>query len=443
MLRPDLAISVQGLSKRYRLGEGPGSDSTFGEAIYGWAGRVKSRLRGRTPLRRDHCWAVRDVSFDVKPGEVLGVIGRNGAGKSTVLKLLARITAPTSGAVAYRGRIGSLLEVGTGFHPELTGRENVFLNGAILGMTRREVTRKFDDIVAFAEVERFLDTPVKRYSSGMYVRLAFAVAAHLEPEILLIDEVLAVGDAGFQQRCLGRMNDIAHDGRTIVFVSHDMGAVSTLCDRVVVMDHGKVDCIERADRAVARYLELVSEWRRAPEATFRGPLAKHLRFEDITVNGRPTVDGPPALRPSEAVRIRVRGEAHQAVPAFRTTISIYRDQARVLSKHDVAHGMTLPKGPFSAEVEVPSKLLRPGSYRIAVGGSQDGLNGYLWAADLAGFQVMEQWSSDYDAGDIGLVNAPGYGQRWVGPEALRLMPSTVEETPGVAPAAADGSLEAA
>ncbi|MEM7682285.1 MAG: polysaccharide ABC transporter ATP-binding protein [Planctomycetota bacterium] len=420
MLRPDLAISVQGLSKRYRLGEGPGSDSTFGEALYDKIGRLKSRLCGREPLRRDHCWAVRDVSFDVKPGEVLGIIGRNGAGKSTVLKLLTRITAPTSGAMAYRGRVGSLLEVGTGFHPELTGRENVYLNGAILGMTRREVRAKFDDIVAFAEVERFLDTPVKRYSSGMYVRLAFAVAAHLEPEILLIDEVLAVGDAGFQQRCLGRMNDIAHDGRTIVFVSHDMGAVSTLCDRVVVMDHGRVDSIGPADRAVARYLELVSQWREAPEATFRGPLAKHIRFEDITVNGRPTTDAPPALRPNEPVRIRVRGYAHQPVPAFRITISIYRNQTRVLSKHDVQHGVTLPVGAFAAEVEVPAKLLRPGPYRLAMGGSQDGLNGFLWAADLAAFQVMEQWSSDYDAGDIGLVNTPGYGLRWVGPDAERL-----------------------
>jgi len=189
-------------------------------------------------LRDDEMWALRDVSFEVKQGEILGIIGRNGAGKSTLLKILSRVTAPTSGEVRVKGRIASLLEVGTGFHPELTGRENIFLNGAILGMTKAEIKSKLDEIVEFAEIEKFLDTPVKRYSSGMYVRLAFAVAAHLEPEILIVDEVLAVGDAQFQKKCLGKMGEVAKGGRTVLFVSHNMSAVSTLCTRVLLLEHG-------------------------------------------------------------------------------------------------------------------------------------------------------------------------------------------------------------
>ena len=194
-------------------------------------------VSGSRQFDREEFWALEDIRFEIAPGERVGIIGRNGAGKSTLLKVLSRITEPTTGRVAIRGRVASLLEVGTGFHPELTGRENIFLNGAILGMTKDEIKRKFDDIVAFSEIEKFLDTPVKRYSSGMYVRLAFAVAAHLEPEILIVDEVLAVGDAAFQKKCLGRMGEVSHEGRTILFVSHNMSAVRQLCDRAMVIDH--------------------------------------------------------------------------------------------------------------------------------------------------------------------------------------------------------------
>ena len=206
------------------------------------------------PTRRvNTIWALKDVSFEVQQGEVVGIIGRNGAGKSTLLKILSRITDPTEGRVEIHGRVGSLLEVGTGFHPELTGRENIYLNGAILGMKQAEIERKFDEIVAFAEIEKFLDTPVKRYSSGMYVRLAFAVAAHLEPEILLVDEVLAVGDAEFQKKCLGKMGDVAKEGRTVLFVSHNMGAVTTLCKRGILLDTGKISCDEGVSETVKQY----------------------------------------------------------------------------------------------------------------------------------------------------------------------------------------------
>jgi lipopolysaccharide transport system ATP-binding protein len=231
----DPAIRVEGLDKRYRLGE-QASYRTLRDLL----ARPFAWLPSQPVRRPEHFWALRDVSFEVGHGEVVGVVGRNGAGKSTLLKILSRITKPTAGRVEIRGRVASLLEVGTGFHPELSGRENIYLNGAILGMRRREIEGKFDEIVAFAEVERFVDTPVKHYSSGMYVRLAFAVAAHLEPEILLVDEVLAVGDVGFQEKCLGKMGSIGRDGRTVVLVSHNMAAVVNLCQRGILLDQGRV-----------------------------------------------------------------------------------------------------------------------------------------------------------------------------------------------------------
>jgi lipopolysaccharide transport system ATP-binding protein len=254
------AISVRGVSKRFQLGvRGHRTYGTLRDSLVSGLRTVGRRIA--RPFRRApredgaaDLWAVRDVSFEVRPGEVVGVVGRNGAGKSTLLKLLSRITSPTAGEIELRGRVGSLLEVGTGFHPELTGRENVYLNGSILGMTRREIGRKFDEIVAFAEVERFLDTPVKRYSSGMYVRLAFAVAAHLEPEVLLVDEVLAVGDAAFQAKCLGKMGQVSRQGRTILFVSHNMTAVKTLCSRAVLIERGGLALDGDVDGVVDRYL---------------------------------------------------------------------------------------------------------------------------------------------------------------------------------------------
>ena len=246
-----VAIEVESLSKKYRLGEYQAAYGTLRETIVHGA----RRLTGREHVRpTKEIWALHDVSFEVPEGQVLGVIGRNGAGKSTLLKILTRIVAPTTGRAEIRGRVGSLLEVGTGFNQELTGRENVYLNGAILGMKRREIERRFDDIVEFSGVEQFIDTPVKRYSSGMYVRLAFAVAAHLEPEILFVDEVLSVGDAEFQRRCLGRMEELANTGRTVVFVSHALPAVAQLCDRAIWIESGRLVDDGRAAEVIANYL---------------------------------------------------------------------------------------------------------------------------------------------------------------------------------------------
>lgn len=254
----DIAIRVENLSKRYTIGVE--RHDTLRDALSNFRlgildfGRKSPKSKIENP-KSEAFWALRDVSFEVKRGEVVGVIGRNGAGKSTLLKILSRITEPTSGHAEIHGRVGSLLEVGTGFHPELTGRENIYLNGAILGMKRAEIARKFDEIVAFSEIEKFLDTPVKRYSSGMYVRLAFAVAAHLEPEILLVDEVLAVGDAGFQKKCLGKMGNIAGEGRTVLFVSHNMAAVENLCQYAILLSEGQVVEIAPTDIVTQSYIK--------------------------------------------------------------------------------------------------------------------------------------------------------------------------------------------
>jgi lipopolysaccharide transport system ATP-binding protein len=265
----DIAIRVENLSKRYSIGvSGQGMfrykalRDTLTDALYAPFRAVGSLLSGQRPTvsgrpSDNYIWALKDVSFEVQRGEVVGIIGRNGAGKTTLLKVLSRITEPTEGYAEIHGRVGSLLEVGTGFHPELTGRENIYLNGAILGMKKAEIELKFDEIVAFAEIEKFIDTPVKHYSSGMYVRLAFAVAAHLEPEILLVDEVLAVGDVAFQKKCLGKMGEVATEGRTVLFVSHNMTAIQSLCSRSILLDRGKIIWDGPTARVVERYLSAV------------------------------------------------------------------------------------------------------------------------------------------------------------------------------------------
>jgi lipopolysaccharide transport system ATP-binding protein len=273
----DLAIEAHGLGKRYVLGE-----------------------RGRTPMRRnrEELWALEDVGFEVERGSAVGVVGHNGAGKTTLLKILSRITAPSTGEARIKGSVGSLLEVGTGFHPELSGRDNVYLNGAILGMRRKEIKAKFDEIVAFAEVERFIDTPVKRYSSGMYVRLAFAVAAHLEPDILIVDEVLAVGDASFQRKCLGKMGEVSSEGRTVVFVSHNMAAVRSLTSKALWLDHGRVAGDGPSEQIVSEYLAatagaeaaVVDLSDDAARRTVGKWTARRVRFESIALLGP---DGEP------------------------------------------------------------------------------------------------------------------------------------------------------
>ena len=292
----DLAIRVENLSKEYRIGSHQNGDRRFGykslrdvltEALAAPLRRASRLLRGEAYAAaemNETIWALKDVSFEVKRGEVVGIIGRNGAGKSTLLKILSRITEPTEGQAAIYGRVGSLLEVGTGFHPELTGRENIYLNGAILGMRRVDIERQFDEIVAFAEVEKFIDTPVKHYSSGMYLRLAFAVAAHLEPEILLVDEVLAVGDAQFQKKCLGKMGDVAEQGRTVLFISHNMAAMRTLCQRGILLNAGQVAYDGDISLSVLKYMDHAGSGSGSilDRVTYCHP---DVQLERITLNG--------------------------------------------------------------------------------------------------------------------------------------------------------------
>lgn len=369
------AIQVEGLSKRYRLGVI--GRRTLREDVNRWMGRAHGRVEtfsqdGRELRRGEEIWALKNVGFEIAQGEVVGIVGGNGAGKSTLLKILSRITAPTTGVARLRGRVGSLLEVGTGFHPELTGRENIFLNGAILGMPRHETARKYDEIVAFAGIEEFIDTPVKRYSSGMRVRLAFAVAAHLEPEIMLVDEVLAVGDAAFQKKCIGKMGEVARVGRTILFVSHDMSAVSALCERVVLIDDGRIVADGEAEPTIEKYLAGTSH---------TGP-----EYGEVIVTPEGTADGRPITL--HAVRTtdldgRVRGDfrsGESIVVEFDFTRSEAIEYLRIGFELVAAHGPvvfrtfhndlaeTLPAEPTGAMERlaaiIPADLLNAGVYHI-------------------------------------------------------------------------------
>src|SRR5438094_2475177 len=295
-MRGDVAIRCQGLGKQYRLGPRQRyralRDTLPALALAPFRGLRSAIGFGRPTAQGATLWALRDVSFEVSAGEIVGIIGANGAGKSTLLKILSRITEPTKGQAEIHGRVGSLLEVGTGFHPELTGRENIYLNGAILGMHRAEIDRKFDEIVAFAEVEKFIDTPVKRYSSGMHVRLAFAVAAHMETEILLVDEVLAVGDAEFQKKCLGKIGDVARRGRTVLFVSHDMSAIRLLCARAIRLGSGRIVGQGPAKEQVEDYLKVAKNItaikRREPLR-----LGSNLQLNNFEVTPNATISGAP------------------------------------------------------------------------------------------------------------------------------------------------------
>jgi len=348
------------------------------EIHYGWL-----KLRGKDPVahmgklgerareRNPEFWALKNVSFDVQPGEIIGIIGRNGAGKSTLLKILTRITEPTTGEAVINGRVGSLLEVGTGFHPELTGRENVFMNGTILGMKKREIDARFDEIVAFSEIEQFIDTPVKRYSSGMYVRLAFAVAAHLEPEILLVDEVLAVGDAQFQKKCLGKMGDVAKEGRTVLFVSHNMPSLLNLCSRGVLLKDGQVETIGGIDEVVGQYLgsqRLLGVGRRQDDPE------KDWCIRSVEV-GR---NGQTLFRSSSTMEIRIGCSVHRPVRGAQLAFEFRNQHDECIfstSNQDVtgAKDEMLPMGNYEWCCRIPLEIYRAGRYSLAVTSSVPGI----------------------------------------------------------------------
>jgi lipopolysaccharide transport system ATP-binding protein len=414
----DTIISVEGLGKKYVLSHQGGGErgyARFSERLEEWvkrpfgflAGDRRKKIGDRqnplspnshllSPSSKEEFWALKDVSFEVKRGEVVGIIGRNGAGKSTLLKILSRITEPTEGRVTLRGRVASLLEVGTGFHPELTGRENIFLNGAILGMTKAEIRKKFDEIVAFAEVERFLDTPVKRYSSGMYVRLAFAVAAHLEPEILVVDEVLAVGDAEFQKKCLGKMKEVSgKGGRTVLFVSHNMTAVRSLCSRAILLQKGKITGEGNADGCIRQYLQAGSasptekRWEDPTQAPGNGAVV----FEAIRAVSRRSDGEDPSLFDT-ATPVDIEVELRVLKPSrFHVTLHFMAEQGvtAFTSGCTQAPGWeAVPKtGKHKLTCQVPAHLLNEGNYTVKLLLVEEGTRASVILDEVIGFDVKD------------------------------------------------------
>ena len=409
-------VKVENLSKQYQIGSRPVGYATLRESLTNAVRSPFANIRRRNGTS-ETIWALSDVSFTVRPGEVLGIIGQNGAGKSTLLKILSRITEPTSGRAELYGRAGSLLEVGTGFHPELTGRENIYLNGAILGMSKPEIQRKFDEIVTFAELEKFLDTPVKRYSSGMYMRLAFSVAAHLDPEILVVDEVLAVGDAAFQKKCLGRMRDISTEGRTVLFVSHNMAAIRSLCERGIVLRKGRKMFEGPAGECVDRYLAEVT---------------RHATNEvDLTSVRRPQVadttlkihqlrlccsENRPLVRTGDPVELELGFSVAQPLEDVVLGVSVKSaDNVSIMecrSSHSYGPINSLNAGEYSIRCRIEQNLLSPGLYFLSVGARcankyldyvpdamtfevySDATMGSLWIDDVQGcVRVSSTWST--------------------------------------------------
>jgi lipopolysaccharide transport system ATP-binding protein len=419
-------ISVESISKCYRLGLAAKQHATFRDAIVGVLSSPWRRFQqlGEEGTEEDTFWALRDLSFDVNRGEVMGVVGRNGAGKSTLLKILSRITEPTTGCVRLRGRVASLLEVGTGFHPELTGRENIYLNGSILGMKKEEITRKFDEIVAFAEIEKFLDTPVKRYSSGMYVRLAFAVAAHLEPEILIVDEVLAVGDVQFQKKCLGKMQEVATGGgRTVLFVSHNMAAVRSLCQTGILLERGKLTLHGTAEECVSRYVSgMVDEGLKA-QATFQRPSKRTpwMTSARLLCDGEPTSTIPMGGKLS----LEVDFEAEEAIQYPRLGFVVSTADGERLFNISARYQPTFElDGPVKSGTircdlgEIPL-LARCYTIKLYMG---DHAGDSHWEDDALTFEVVER-----DLFGVGKVPPPSQSLMWW-PTQFRFEPiaSTVE-----------------
>ena len=410
-----IAISVEGVSKRYRLGAIGGQ--TLRDDVTRWWARVRRRPDplariGERPVAADaeHIWALRAVSFEVRQGQVLGIIGRNGAGKSTLLKVLSRITAPTEGQVRMNGRVASLLEVGTGFHAELTGRENVYLNGAILGMRKREIDRKLDEIVDFSEVDRFIDTPVKRYSSGMYVRLAFAVAAHLDPEILIVDEVLAVGDASFQKKCLNKMHEAAGLGRTVLFVSHNMPALVRLCPSALWLASGRVVGMGPSVEVVAAYLRTatqVGEARAWSEAEAPGTHQVKLLSVELLVNGEPSRS---VASVRDELRIRLSYLVKSAPLRFRCALSFWVRGVCAFAAVEPTEVERPRTGLYHSTVTIPPDLLAEEEYSVSASlFSSRGLKVHLLSEpDVIGFQVSDPLDGqsargDYSEGLAGMV----------------------------------------
>lgn len=411
-----IAIKVENLSKKYIISHEKKSAhyETFSETLIQGSKNIAKKIihpfsgKEIDSQTQEEFWALKDINFEINQGDKVGIIGRNGAGKSTLLKVLSRITEPTSGKIHINGRIASLLEVGTGFHPELTGRENIYLNGAILGMSRKEIKAKFDEIIAFAEVDKFLDTPVKRYSSGMYVRLAFSVAAHLEPEILVVDEVLAVGDVEFQEKCLGKMQSVSKEGRTIIFVSHNMPAITSLCSKGIVLINGKIQYQGNVNSAMNIYMKPYSDLYLSTK-NFKGPLKKDIIFKKIKINNKE--GNGISISPNEDILFDISGASKKRFDGFRMTLSIHQNDIIVLTTRDTLSPTELKEGEFAFYIKIPAYLLRPGHYSIALGGKKNYHSDWIHGVNICNFFIKEDWDMINEKDNIGLINLPFNGNR--------------------------------
>jgi lipopolysaccharide transport system ATP-binding protein len=409
-----VTIKVENLSKSYIIKHnGAGYVSlreTITNKVQGTFQKTKNIVTtnsiAKSP-KKEEFWALKNVSFEAEQGDRIGIIGRNGAGKSTLLKLLSRITEPTSGRISTKGRIASLLEVGTGFHPELTGRENIYLNGALLGMHRAEIKKKFDEIVDFSEVEKFLDTPVKRYSSGMYVRLAFAVAAYLESEILVVDEVLAVGDLQFQKKCLGKMEDVSQsEGRTVLFVSHNMGTINQLCNKCILLKSGQVSDIGQTSDIVRKYMKSGTINGQIDKNAVFGTLVPYIEFLEVTINGIRSNDI--YISPSSEINVIIKGNCKSDLEYFRSGITILKDGIKLFSFHNYEEPVPIKQGSFIAEFIIPKYFLRPGDYTLSIFGHDNGNlrkgTEWIYGDEILIFSILEEWDSINDSNNEGIVN---------------------------------------
>ncbi len=390
------AVIVEGLSKGYQLGSGK-------------SGNLRETLTSVLSIKKKHdkiFWALQDINFEINKGDAVGIIGRNGAGKSTLLKILSRITSPTKGGFQLNGRVSSLLEVGTGFHPELTGKENIYLNGTILGMKRSEVKAKFDEIVAFSGIEKFIYTPVKRYSSGMYVRLAFAVAAHLEPEILIVDEVLAVGDAEFQKKCLGKMKDVsANEGRTVLFVSHNLGAVSQLCNKGIFLEDGKLKISGKINEVIDAYIKSSQEQVTVIDRREDADWAHKNHFIYFSMKGE---NGTIAseFKHDETVTLRVKIYIPQDHPSLEFAISLYdRIKNRVFTIHEKLSKFVKENNVFTLKITLPKAFITPGNYSWLMCINHSGIEVQDLHEDFYPFTIIDNGSSfyGYQPGSYGSV----------------------------------------
>lgn len=409
------AIKVENLSKQYKLGLTHTDllSERLGNGIRALASILSRKAYEpagveRTVSQQDEfIWALKDINFEIGQGEVIGIIGRNGAGKSTLLKILSKITSPTTGRIELNGRVASLLEVGTGFHPELTGRENIFLNGAILGMSRKEIKAKFDEIIAFAEVEKFIDTPVKRYSSGMYVRLAFSVAAYLEPEILLVDEVLAVGDAAFQKKCLGKMEDVAQGGRTVFFVSHNMASIKKLCSTVIYLQNGMLIGQGSSNAIVSDYLrDNLTETSSTCIPEYLHKVKSHLQIKKLElINSKGQL--VTVFECGEPFTLRLIVDVKEPLTDIRIGIGLVAEGIRIATVHTPAIDITDKTGSYIVDCKFPGNVLLPNFYSVQLGAHKaDTGRGLDWIPDASVFQILNVSADEeklVDEKELGLI----------------------------------------